>query len=463
MPLAAAALLLAGCPDRQIAIVEPDQVKVESKDIPVNPNRKLDILFLIDKSPTMEDEQTALAANFPRFIESLSQVEGGLPSIHIGVISQDIGAGGLTVGQTCTGAGDDGRLLSQPRVAGCTPPNGNFIADLDQGNGNRMRNYTGSLEETFSCIANLGPDGCGFEQHLGSLDKALHSPANAGFLRPDALLAIIIISDEDDCTAKDPTIYEPGTNAAGPFGDFRCFQWGWECDEGPLGREPGTYTNCRPREDSPFLHTPDRFVESIKALKADPKQIIVSTIMGPSATTFPAAETTTVVTDPMTGGPKLAPACTVGNQSASSMPRLAYFAEQFPDRNSFFSLCNDDDNDGQADLEQGLSLVAQLIKRVFGNPCFESDVTQEDLDPANPGLQIECAVSDRTATAETTIPACRMADATTPAADAKQPCWYLKPDVEQCREYPSKLLLAVHPEDRTVPEGTVLMVQCVTQ
>ena len=46
-----AAGLLAGCPDRTISEVDPLQGRVEYKDIPVNINRNIDILFVIDDSP----------------------------------------------------------------------------------------------------------------------------------------------------------------------------------------------------------------------------------------------------------------------------------------------------------------------------------------------------------------------------------------------------------------------------
>ena len=63
--------LLAGCPDRSIDEVTPQQGRVEAKDIPVNINRDLDLLFVIDDSPSMADKQANLADNFPRFIDVL--------------------------------------------------------------------------------------------------------------------------------------------------------------------------------------------------------------------------------------------------------------------------------------------------------------------------------------------------------------------------------------------------------
>src|SRR6187397_1802808 len=79
--------LLAGCPDRTISEVNPQQGRVEYKDIPVTVNRDIDILFVIDDSPSMLDKQTNLKNNFPNFINVLDTIEGGLPNVHIGVAS----------------------------------------------------------------------------------------------------------------------------------------------------------------------------------------------------------------------------------------------------------------------------------------------------------------------------------------------------------------------------------------
>ncbi len=72
---------------------------------------------------------------------------------------------------------------------GCTPPNGRYGSDVFLPNAtNRTRNYSGTLAETFRCIAELGTDGCGFEQHFAALERGLDgsNPENAGFLRENA-------------------------------------------------------------------------------------------------------------------------------------------------------------------------------------------------------------------------------------------------------------------------------------
>src|SRR5262249_2835532 len=56
-------------------------------------NRDIDIVFMVDNSLSMKPLQTKLAANFPSFMNELKMLPGGLPNVHIGVISSSMGAG----------------------------------------------------------------------------------------------------------------------------------------------------------------------------------------------------------------------------------------------------------------------------------------------------------------------------------------------------------------------------------
>jgi hypothetical protein len=136
-------------------------------------NRDIDILFVVNNGGLMVEEQVSLAANFQRFLDVLAVIEGGLPSVNIGVISTDVGAGPFPI-SGCAGNGDNGVLQStrgEAAPVGCTGPSGAFIQDWDDGAGGRLRNYDvdQGLAATFSCIAQLGITGCGFEQQLESM------------------------------------------------------------------------------------------------------------------------------------------------------------------------------------------------------------------------------------------------------------------------------------------------------
>lgn len=452
-------LVLLACTVRSFERPKIGTDVISYQDIAISQNRDIDILFLVDKSPTMRDEQQALAENFPRFIEVLETIPGGLPNVHIGVITQDIGAGGFNSGGTCSGAGDAGRLQNTPRVPGCSPPSGAFISDVANPDGTRQRNYAGTLAETFSCIAQVGPDGCGFEQHLESLKRALDGsvPENVGFLRPDAYLGIIIMSDEDDCSAFDPSVFTPvdGTvnDPLGPLSDFRCAEFGWTCDGGPVARAPAIYQSCIPRQDSPFLNHPQAYADFIKSLKpADPGLIIVSSIIGDD-TRFE------VGLDDMRNQPEVKPSCMTATQNAEPMPRVRHFTNQFAGRNTFGSICGDD-------FRQSLVVIAQLMAAVIGNRCLAGEAATADVDPDQPGVQLDCQASEVRLSAdgrteETVLPRCTMADEETPSGATPSPCWYVVPDAANCGSAPGLLSLRTHPPDRVPPPRTRLRLQCI--
>jgi hypothetical protein len=59
----------------------------ETKDTAVTVTLDLDLLFVVDDSPSMADKQLNLAASFPELIKALDRVVGGRPSVHIGVVT----------------------------------------------------------------------------------------------------------------------------------------------------------------------------------------------------------------------------------------------------------------------------------------------------------------------------------------------------------------------------------------
>src|SRR5688572_8740492 len=159
---AGAILVIAtGCPTRDISKLDPSPAIEYEQRINVNVNREIDILFVIDNSDSMKEEQDSLAANFPRFIDVLSGIQGGLPDVHIAVVSSDLGIGPIPA-EACSGNGDNGLMQNTPRpLEGQTcmaPRNGaRYIEDIaGPAGGPRIKNYDGELDDVFSCIARLG-------------------------------------------------------------------------------------------------------------------------------------------------------------------------------------------------------------------------------------------------------------------------------------------------------------------
>ena len=83
--------------------------------IPRGQNRDADILFMIDDSRSMELNQASLIANFPILMNTLRAFPGGLPNLHVAVVTSDLGAAQETAIRRLH-AGRQGRHL--PDVAG---------------------------------------------------------------------------------------------------------------------------------------------------------------------------------------------------------------------------------------------------------------------------------------------------------------------------------------------------------
>ena len=430
--------LLAGCPDRTISKVNPQQGRVEYKDIPVTVNRDIDILFIIDDSPSMLDKQTNLKNNFPNFINVLNTIEGGLPNVHLGVVSSDLGTKGASDAQagpgigsgpgSCSGNGKSGNLQTNMS----TLVSGTFISDTKNNDGTRTTNYTGSLAAAFSAIASLGASGCGFEQHLEAAKRALNNnPANAGFLRPNAYLALIFIQDEDDCSIAKATILGSDTATLGPLQSFRCNRFGHVCAQGGADstamNQVGPKGGCTSNDNSQYLTKVGDYVTFFKGLKAEPANVIVAAISGP--TTPYEVELRT----PPGGGtaiPAVAHSCTYqganGAEVADPSTRLKQFLDQFPNRSTFSTIC-------QQDLSGALTQIAQLLRTVIGSPCIEGKLA--DVDPDTAGPQYDCSVSDvrnygKANQTEEVLPACN--NTATPASSTNKPCWSIQTDTMNC-------------------------------
>jgi hypothetical protein len=271
----------------------------------------LDVLFMIDDSAGMGSMQTKLAAQIPSFIDALENLPNGLPNIHIAVVSSDLGAPGDSTSVTCTTAGDQGLFRLSPS---CPVPtlvrDATYLSNVDG-----IANYTGNLADVLACITPLGETGCAFGHQLGSIARALGAdgapaPArNAGFLRPSADLAIIILTDSDDCSAPATTyLYSINngqnnlTNAYGPLTRYRCNEFGHLCidrshdppktiqppETAPLDAQGApsaptlTLTDCESLDIDGLLTPVSTLVSGIKALKSDPdRQIFVGAIVAP--------------------------------------------------------------------------------------------------------------------------------------------------------------------------------------
>ncbi|MFH1436122.1 MAG: hypothetical protein ABIJ56_10445 [Pseudomonadota bacterium] len=186
----------------------------------------VDILVVIDNSGSMAEEQQRFLDAFPalvrNFVDPPVEAETGqrahepVRSLHLGVVSTDMGVGGYDI-PTCGRdplKGDDGILQSTPRGAGCGASYPRFLSyEVAAGADPDLAAAEKAILD-FACIAALGTDGCEWEQPLEAAHEALMSHSlpggvNEGFLRNDSILVVLFLTDEDDCSITETSIFNP--------------------------------------------------------------------------------------------------------------------------------------------------------------------------------------------------------------------------------------------------------------
>lgn len=233
-------------------------------------------------------------------------------SLHLGVVSSNMGGidtvptGSSASITSCQGLGDDGILQTSTDIAadGVTAVRqGEFPGyDLNErvlapdsscelGPQPKYQDYVAGEEPTqeevaasFRCVSRLGVRGCPFEQQLEAMWKAL-APSNIedeelgnfldgnsgqgeaenkGFLRPEAILAVLHVSDEEDCSIT-------------PEGKPLFDQTDIGTAYGPINVRCGRHSD--PAEG--LVWPTDRYVKGLKSLKPDnPDRIIFGAIVG---------------------------------------------------------------------------------------------------------------------------------------------------------------------------------------
>lgn len=180
--------------------------------------RNVDILFVIDRSGSMSDNQISLINSFPGFISAIQQKLAFADSYHVGVVSSDDNfenqAGCQKIGDLVTQTG--GPLSSQ---ANCGPfASGKRYLDEKEPN----------IAGKFACVAQVGSGGNDDERVSRAMLNAIKTDnnapgaCNAGFARIDSLLIVVLITDEDDapdlCGEPDP-FTSCGCKTCGSGGD----------------------------------------------------------------------------------------------------------------------------------------------------------------------------------------------------------------------------------------------------
>jgi hypothetical protein len=190
-------------------------------DVDASVGCKVDFMFVIDNSVSMQDNQVALTTSFPGFMDTIQDTLDASDDYHIMVVDTDedtrCDAEGCANPDTwaqdlCLGPqnGDACDVILEEcdttLGAGVVHPIGgnasNEICDFEGGNRYILGNEEDDLTTAFSCAATVGEAGHPSERPMDALVAAvsqqINDPGgcNDGFLRDDAILVVTFISDD---------------------------------------------------------------------------------------------------------------------------------------------------------------------------------------------------------------------------------------------------------------------------
>ena len=134
--------------------------------------KKLDIVWIIDDSGSMSDEQTALGSNFSAFINEF--------------ITKDV----------------DFKMAITTTDASSSTKKGRMVTGSDTKlTSARAKANENQFKSDFRSLVKVGTRGSGSEKGLEASEGFMQKYANS-FIRPDAYLAVVMLSDEEDQSSK---------------------------------------------------------------------------------------------------------------------------------------------------------------------------------------------------------------------------------------------------------------------
>ncbi len=166
----------------------------------------VDFVFVIDNSGSMFGAQTNLVANFPAFIDGIQATLVDVDSFHVGIATSDAYAGNpaacrqLGALVTTTAGADSSNAMCGPYAEGFS-----YITEQDD------------LSTSFQCAARVGTSGDAGELPMNAVEAAIgpllnaEGACNEGFIRDEALLVVVVITDEADGPGDPDFVTSTGT------------------------------------------------------------------------------------------------------------------------------------------------------------------------------------------------------------------------------------------------------------
>lgn len=181
-------VLLAGCTfDRTNEVPVPQPHGAVTRTYLDGASPKVDVLFVIDSSAAMTPYEAQVRQTLQLVAQTAEQrLRGPRANLHVGVLTADLADAGA---MRHTSVVDGAYMIDR------------YTPSVD------MRNYQGAFADTMLALTDVGTAGSAHVQPLEAIELALGDAQNAGFVRDDAKLAVVILAAEDDASPGDPAAY----------------------------------------------------------------------------------------------------------------------------------------------------------------------------------------------------------------------------------------------------------------
>ncbi|MEM7159236.1 MAG: vWA domain-containing protein [Myxococcota bacterium] len=460
---------LFACLDHPLKPVEYEQAQEAQDAIALTVNKDVDILFVIDNSGSMGEEQATLASNFSAFISVLEAPEVEA-NYRIGVTTTDNGnpwcqgtgpeAGNLRLTScrsrapefvfdgavqidayaeaceaVCPATSEGGLSLDAIEITPTTTardPEAKARPWLENIEGRTNLPDGLTTTQAFQCFGPQGINGCGFEAHLESMWKALkrsqtETEASYGFIRDNAILSVVHVTDEADCSYNDDweTIFLPDgervfwtDNTAPAPSSAVCWNAGVACTGS------GTYDECRSvnldasgnevsddaAADDAVLRPLNRYTDFVQEFENNkqritPEQEVLVAVIGGVNSDGTITYQDALQDPEFQSDFGIGPGCSSSAGEAVPPVRMAEFASQFEVGTSgnMFSIC-------ESDYSPALRAIAEAIADQVKPACMPACVA--DTDPTSTTLEPSCVLVQEAPNEDgsfdsTTIPECQ--------------------------------------------------------
>jgi hypothetical protein len=262
-------------------------------DVPLVPASKVDVVLVVDDSASMGDKSKVLASSLKTLLAEVSRTN----DVHLGVVSSSLGSMG---GDVCPDDGvTNGAAHLHTRGA-----NGADVAAAKQGflafggGPGATSDLEAFARDAEDLVRGVGESGCGLEAQLESAYRFLVQPdpwqkvtvddssqakltgvdatvlaQRAAFLRPDSLVIVLLVTDEDDSNVDPLSLGGQGwAFAANQFPGSTVFR-----PDGKSTTAPRATSACKTNAGSPdctscgFAATCDAASPTCQKIKNDPE------------------------------------------------------------------------------------------------------------------------------------------------------------------------------------------------